>query len=279
MSFFADYTTLFAVRESYIGSGSSSSDEVLAQLITRTSRQIDGICQRVFAPRILTHVYDLPSDSELTFDDDLLEVLALTNGDGTVIARDGDYKLYPLNFSAKHKLKLLGSGSSIFLPSSSGDVEGAISLSAVWGYHDRYAEAWVDVGAAISAGVNASVTQITVSPSRAIRAGQLVKIDSEYLYVRSVTVNATSGDVLTVSRAANGSTAASHSSSASVLVWTNPLVEDLATQAVVAYSRLRDNPAGESKNIGGNVFVTPKDVLKWISLRCAELALLRGSFF
>jgi len=278
MSFFADYTTLHAVRELYIGSGSEKSDEILAQLITRTSRQIDSVCQRVFAPRILTHSYDLPRGRDLTLDDDLLEVLALTNGDGTLISAS-DYKLYPLNFSAKAKLSLLGSGSSVFRASSSGDAEGAISLSAVWGYHDRYSEAWANVGAALSAGINSSAVSFTVSPSLSIRAGQLVKIDSEYLYVRDVVINSTSGDVITVSRGANGSTAASHLASASVLVWTNSVVEDLATQAVVAYNRLRDNPAGESKNVGGNVFVTPKDVLNWITRRCGDLALLRGAFF
>lgn len=278
MSFFADYTTLYAVKDLYIGSSSDKSDEILAQLITRTSRQIDHVCQRVFAPSIQTHAYDVPKGRDLTLDDDLLEVLTLTNGDGSSIA-SSDYKLYPLNVSAKAKLSLLGSGSSIFRASSSGDVEGAISLRGVWGYHARYGEAWVDVGATLSSLINASDTSVVVTPSRTIRAGQLVKVDSEYLYVRSVSVNATSGDTLTLARGANGSTAASHSASASVLVWTNPVVEDLATQAVVAYNRLRDNPAGESKNIGGQVFVTPKDVQVWIAKRCADLALLRGSFF
>lgn len=278
MSFFADYATLHSVRDLYIGTESHKSDEVLAELITRTSRQIDGICQRVFAPRILTHFYDVPKGRELIFDDDLLEVLTLTNGDGQTISST-DYKLYPLNFSAKAKLSLLGSGSSVFQTSSSGDVEGAISLRAVWGYHDRYSEAWLDVGASLSGSLNSSATTVLVAPSQTVRAGQLVKIDEEYLYVRSVSVNASAGDTLTLARGANGSTAASHSASASVLVWSNPLVEDLATQAVVAYARLRDNPAGETKNVGGNVFVTPKDVLKWLERRCADLALLRGSFF
>jgi len=278
MSFFGDYTTIHAVRESYIGSTSEKSDGVIAQLITRTSRQIDAICQRVFAPRILTHLYDVPTDRDLAFDDDLLEVLSLTNGDGSAISAS-DYRLYPLNVSAKHKLSLLGSGSSVFQASTSGDPEGAISLVAVFGYHDRYGEAWVDVGAAIDAGVNASATSVVVAPSQTIFAGQLVKIDSEYLYVRSVSVNTTDGDTLTLARGANGSTAASHSASASVLVWTNPAIEDLATQAVVAYNRLRDNPLGESKNIGGNVFVTPRDVQAWIMKRCQSLAIIRGSFF
>lgn len=278
MSFFADYTTLYAVRDLYIGSQSDKSEGVLSQLITRTSRQIDAICQRVFAPRILTHAYDVPEGSALTFDDDLLEVLELTNGDGSTIS-GGDYKLYPLNASAKYKLSLLASGSSIFRGSSSGDLEGAISLRGIWGYHDRYSEAWLDVGASLSAGINSSDTSVVVEPSLTIRAGQLVKIDSEFLYVRSVVEDATNGDTLTLARGANGSTAASHSSSAALLVWSNPTVEDLATQAVVAYNRLRDNPAGETKNVGGNNFVTPKDVLKWVERRCADLALIRGSFF
>lgn len=278
MTFFADYTTLYSVRDLFIGSTSEKSDDVLAQLITRTSRQIDAICQRVFAPRIATHLYDVPNNSALTLDDDLLEVLALTNGDGTAIA-SSEYKLYPLNFSAKHKLALVGSSGSIFLADSNGDTEGAISLSAIWGYHDRYIDAWVSVGASLASGIDALTVTITGVQTQTIRAGSLIKIDSEYLYVRDVAINSTSGDTLTVARGVNGSTAASHSASDSLLVWTNPLIEDLATTAVVAYARLRDNPAGESKNVGGNVFVTPRDVQAWIAKRCASLAIVKGSFF
>jgi hypothetical protein len=278
MTFFADYTTLYAVRDLFIGSTSEKSDDVLAQIITRTSRQIDGICQRVFAPRIATHLYDVPRGDAITLDDDLLEVLALTNGDGTAIAASA-YKLYPLNFSAKHKLALVGSSGSIFLADSNGDAEGAISISAIWGYHDRYSDAWVGVGASLASGIDASTVTIAGVQTQTIRAGSLIKIDSEYLYVRDVAINSTSGDTLTVARGANGSTAASHGSSASLLVWTNPVIEDLATTAVVAYARLRDNPAGESKNVGGNVFVTPRDVQAWIAKRCASLAIVKGSFF
>lgn len=278
MSFFGDYSTIYAVREQYIGSSSDKRDDVIAQLITRTSRQIDAICQRVFVPRIVTQLYDANQSASLVLDDDLLEVLTLTNGDGLTISAS-DFALYPLNASAKYKIVLKGSSGKSFVGSSEGDSEGAITVAGIWGYHDRYDTAWVDSGATLTASINASVTSIAGVSTQSIRAGQLVRIDTEYLYVRSVAIDATNGDTLTVSRAANGSTAAAHNSGEILEVWTNPIVEDLTTTAVVAYNRLKDNPAGESQNVGGNVFVTPRDVAQWIAKRCASLALIRGSFF
>jgi hypothetical protein len=45
--------------------------------------------------------------------------------------------------------------------------------------------------------------------------------------------------------------------------------------AVAAYFRVKDNPVGESINIEGNSFSTPKDVLQWMDKRLRGLGLVR----
>jgi len=114
----------------------------------------------------------------------------------------------------------------------------------VWGYHRRYASAWLAVDA-IAAGINATVTALTVADvdglnvqgyGPRISAGNLLKIDSEYLEVTATNITT---NVVTVIRGANGSTAAAHLIAAPVSVWQ---VEDnikrvTARQAGLLYAR------------------------------------------
>jgi hypothetical protein len=115
----------------------------------------------------------------------------------------------------------------------------------VWGYHRRYASAWLAVDALAAAIVNTTATTFTVADvdganaqgySPRISAGNLLKVDSEYMEVTATNITT---NVITVIRGANGSTAAAHLIAAPVSVWQ---VEDnikrvTARQAGLLYAR------------------------------------------
>ena len=99
-----------------------------------------------------------------------------------------------------------------------------VKIVGVLGWHADYANAWEASGDSVqdATGLTASVTAITVADAdggdaRGIAprfsAGDLLRIDSEYLTVGSVNASL---NTLTVQRAMNGSTAATHAKSTSI---------------------------------------------------------------
>jgi len=107
---------------------------VIEDIIEGASRLIDTYTGRTFYARTETHYYDTPQGYELWFwDDDLLTVTTLTNGDGTVIT-SGNYKLMPLNMSPKYSIYLEPGSNLSWETDSSGDDVGAISIAGTWGF-------------------------------------------------------------------------------------------------------------------------------------------------
>ena len=112
----------------------------------------------------------------------------------------------------------------------------AVKLVGVFGYHRDYAHAWEASGDSVqdAAGITAAATSITVSDADGADAqgvtprfsvGSLLKIESEYIEVTGVN---TTTNILTVVRAVNGTTGATHAKSTAISLW-RP--EALATQA------------------------------------------------
>ena len=115
-----------------------------------------------------------------------------------------------------------------------------LSVPGTWGFNRDYANAWLAVDA-LAAGINASVTSLTVAdvdgddpngiPVR-ISPGHLLKIDDEYLEVASTN---TGTNTVTVKRGVNGTTAADHLIAAAVYRWQ---VEEDIQRAVARQSGL-----------------------------------------
>jgi hypothetical protein len=79
-----------------------------------------------------------------------------------------------------------------------------------------------------------------------------------------------------IQRGVNGSTAATHSSNATVSVWqVDDSIQQLAKEAVAARYRLRDNPVAETVVMDGHSFATPKDVAKYIKARVLDIGIVR----
>lgn len=274
MALYVEYTTVTDVRNRLVGDTATGQDNLYLDLIRSTSREIDRLATRRFVPTVQTVLFDTPGygyseDGHLNLGDlDLLEVTTLLNGDGSTITST-QYVIYPANHYPKRKIELKLSSGIVWLLSNAGDYNQAISLTGVFGHHQDYTNAWNSVDT-LNGAISSSATSLTLNISGSLRGGDLIKIDSEFIYTSSV-----SGVTATVVRSVNGSTAAAHSNAASISVWQQFELEMVCRVGVLAYERLKNNPVGETINVGGYSFTTPKDVTQYIKSRLDEIGFTR----
>ena len=210
------YATLAEANDYARDAGSTTFAAESALIIARklaplaaVSRRIDAWCARSqfgsgFGPRLGTNVYDGQSESRLYLGDDLISytsgtVAGQTGGTGVAIVESTDFYLEPASRAQKRWLRLhgltsvtVGAGYRIW------------SLLGSWGYEDRRVTL-TTLGAAIS-----STTATTITLAAAGSPGMTLLVDSEQMYMTAGTTTAT------VTRGANGSTAATHSNGATV---------------------------------------------------------------
>lgn len=273
--FYHELTTVTAVRSTYLSVTASSDDVLLLSIIRSVCDDLARVTGRFFTPRVETRYFDARQDvagRTLTFDTDLLAVTTLTNGDSNTIASNL-YVFEPRNQTPRYALTLKVSSGVYWTYNT--DPENAISILAVWGYHSNYADAWQVTGATLAANTTSSATTFTCTTGL-LKAGMLLQIDSEYLYVVSVAVGAS--DTVTCERGANGSTAATHLSAAAINVWIpEASVSQLACECAAARYRLRDNPLADTFTaLDGTVLQTPKDITAYIEKRARGLGLVRN---
>jgi hypothetical protein len=232
----ADLTTLDAVKAQLsLTTSDATDDRLLQDFITAASDLITQYCARSFVPYQATRLYDALGEhlgyseasahdgwtgqQTLTLDEDLLEVVTLTNGDSSVIT-SAQYVLRGKGYP-KWMIELLPTAGIAWTYNT--NWQNALSVNAIWGFHEDYSRAWVSTGDVVqdTGGINASVQSITVTDADGkdaryrtrFQTGMLLKIESEYLKV--VAVN-TSTNALTVLRGVNGTTAATHAKSTAI---------------------------------------------------------------
>lgn len=254
------YTTLQAVKYLLkISVADSADDGILEELIGESSRFVDTYTGRRFYPSVETHSFDCPSRG-LWFDDDLLAVITLTNGDATVIA-SSDYILFPANVSPKYMLALTQMTSTTWELDSSGNSEQVIDVLGWWGFHSQFAtRAWVSgslVNEALN--LNATDTTFTVDDTQKFRVGQVIKIDNE-----AMTISYLSGLDITVSqRGDNGSTAAIHLDNAPVYIWQVEPEIELATRLIATtlyHNRFGQQTSAVATVTPAGVILAPEDI-------------------
>lgn len=270
---YGDYTTIVAIKTNYLDILGTADDVLLADLIHSVSREIDNLTNRRFYPRIETQYYDTPRrGNSINFDDDLLDLTTLTNGNGNAIT---SYKLYPLNRTPKERITVLASSPEQWQADSDGNSEGAISVLGKFGYHADYANAWMATGATVQnvTSINSTSTSLTVQTGT-IKVGWLLQIGTEWLYVSAVSVSTT--DTVTVVRGVNGSTAAIHLNGVAISRWAvDERLEMIARVGVAASYRIRANPVGETVVIDDIRFDTPKDITKYMNSRLSQIGIIR----
>jgi hypothetical protein len=257
------YATLAEYKAYVTARGQTSTtdatdDTVIESLLDGASRFIDDKTQRTFNPFVQTRYFDSPLGSRmLDVDEDLLEVLTVTNGDGEIIPST-EYATIPRNFSPAYAVRITNVSAYSWAVDPNGVVEDAVTVNAIWGYHDDYYRLGFKSGTVTTEALDASETTIDVSSVTDFSTGQIIRIDSELMFVESVQSSA-----LVVKRGINGSTAATHDSGASVKYW---IVMQGAKMAVLetarhAYHRRFGSSVSNNETItAAGVVLSPRDI-------------------
>lgn len=202
-------------------------DVVIENLLKAASKFLDTKTGRRFTPYVETRYYCVPDGRTLYLDDDLLEVISITNGDATTLS-SSDYNLQPRNSSPRYAIRLKEATSVTWESDSDSNSEDVIAVAGIWGFHDRYTAAWLLSTTAAEA-MDATETGYDVTSGSGFAIGNIIRFDNELGYVSNVATN-----TLTITRGENTSTAATHLTAISVYIW--QVMED-ARNAVLEYTQ------------------------------------------
>lgn len=224
-----DYVTLTQARAYLKLTATETGDDTLLQtFITWANQQLN--CARRGDVRLETRYYDYPikqasqmgvydvetwvqqmnaagmlSQGRLLLDDDLLELVSVTNGDGNALPTT-ELVPEPANIYPKHILRIKRGSSYSWEPGTNGDREQVIAVTGWWGYNPDYTGAWINTDAVGNDPLAANGTSITVAASSRFQVGQMIKIESELILITALA----SSTSLTVTRGVNGTTAVAH---------------------------------------------------------------------
>ena len=220
----------------------TAQDARLLQLIENISRGIDKFTKRFFYNLELTRTFDGPIDGNELFVPDLTAITTLNtdaNRDGTFerTFAAGDFRLYPLNSDPEND----GNPESKPFWKIVASVEQGVQSMPIgretvqvvgrWGYwrHINRATAVVSGG-----GIDATSTTLTVDVITGIETGNTILIESEQMAVRSI-----SGVTVTVRRAINGTTGATHAAAVAIDVfeYPGPIMEAVTIMASRLWKR------------------------------------------
>ena len=226
------------------------------------SRLIDEKMERSefgsgFGPRIGTNRYDGQGGSVLRLRDDLLSVTSITIRESTaavatktpvadtdyyLIDEDGGYSQAPYR-----KILLHGQGAI----TAYGTGYRVTDVAGTWGNSNQTRTLVPTVTEAL----DLTETGIDVSATTDLSPGLTLLLDSEHVYVRSI-----ASLTLTVDRAANGSTAATHLTGIAIARYLYPAaVTDLALRLYLRRWKSRDAGADGSDGGGDMPLVTPRE--------------------
>jgi len=288
-----EYTTVSDIKNTGYLDIQTAADPTLLGIVRSTSRDVDSLTNRHFFPVIKVRGYNCPTrfqwpssdwlpqwkggginSMRLNLDDDLLEVMALTNGDGTLVLAT-KYVTWPYSDYPKLRIDLLPSGGVWWQPSAAGEFLNVIELSGVWGHHEDYTRAWVDTGATVTTvGLTPTGTTAAVATGT-LKAGYLLKLGTvnDFAYCSDVTAG-TPNDTLTLVRGVNGSIATTHTQGETLAYWrVSDDLEMLARTASAAKYKLRANPTQDTVMVAGMTFSTPKDIHKYLEAGVDALGL------
>ena len=228
-----------------LGDGDRGSDEALLRALQEASHLIESTTLRRYCPRVdtLEAKLDRSNPAALILPDDLLELRAVDDAGGAIdladliaLPRDGDVPASILQLKPGAALRSgLGPAASV-------------SVDGVWGWHDRWSQAWRDSGDRVRGiSLAASATVIYVDDSNGadedgvrprFHVGHLLRIGGEYLRVTAVDRK---GDRLTVRRGVGGTRATGHLRNTKIETYAPaPAIRDLC----VRYAELMTKSVG-----------------------------------
>jgi hypothetical protein len=235
--------TLYALRARLgLAAADTAEDARLLTALQTATAHIERATGRRFAPRQATLQHTVRYPTELLLDDDLLELTTLANGDGTTIPLN---TVICLPDDAPTGGLLLIAGSSFIWSQTPTQ---SISVSGIWGWHNRWNTAWRNSADTVQNNpLSSGASTLTVTDADGadseletprFQVGHLLKIENEYLRVLAVN---TATNVLTVLRGVNGTTAAAHALNTAIYTYQPPLdVAAISLRLAVALYREPD---------------------------------------
>lgn len=252
-------TTLERVRaHRRMDADATGDDSLLKTLIAAASAEFARETGRIGVPFYAERHFDAPTRNvyALDLDEDLLELTALTNGDGSAIST-ADTALRPLNAYPKWRITLLLGAGVTFTYGT--DPRGAITVAGWWGYAPHYESAWRASGATVPVGgMTSGTVQLTVGATTAFEVGQYVRVDDEIMRVTG-----RDATTITLARGQQGTTAASHSAGAALAIFdVLPDVQNAVTEMVAYAYKSLDRVGGRVQVYdGGAISVDELDPL------------------
>ena len=219
-------------RQLGLAANDTDSDEDLLHRLQDASYLIESLTQRRYCP--LRQTRTVPRDQAdkryLILPDDLLELIAIRDAGGAIDPQD--VQPLPDIQNAPASILQLVNGET-FQPGTG--AAHAITIDGIWGWHDRWAQAWTDSGDTVDNNtLSADATTISVNDSAGSDAagfsprfqiGHLLRIADEYLRVTGIDRQ---NHRLTVNRGAQGTAAATHRRGDSIETYTASLpIRDL----------------------------------------------------
>jgi len=290
MADYGVYATMEEVKE-YLTSTEEANfhpkdDQKIQRFCIQASRTFDSFCNRRFFPRLQTRYYDHPYTysneayrfylqgnssaignypniptqyinlSMLALDDDLLEMITLTTQNGNTIISSDDYFLMTgddYNYPPYDRVVLRSDSSrTVFL--FSGTPQQANSAYGIWGYNERYSQAWQQIDTVEDNPLSSSATLVTVNDvdgmdeqglTPRFQLQQLIRFGntttSEMAYITSKDVD---NNTITVIRGINGTTAVQQAQNTAIYVYRPQPEITLALMALATYSYRRPGNIG-----------------------------------
>lgn len=251
-----EYTNLARVRLYLsLASQNTQDDRILLNFMGRASRAIDRYTRRKFYPRQETRFFDYEKPQEVRLDDDMLALTTLKYQNGACTISSGVMWLgtgKSWNYPPYDRIVLDKSSGSVL--NYSGTPQRAIEVTATWGYHEDWANAWVDTGTSLAGAYNIGAGSLSLAGAGSagtgasdiegdfprMGVGDILKIGEQYF---SVTGGTTSGNDVMIRGAMNGTTAASYASGASIARFApEPDIEWATRRLVVWEYGQKDTP-------------------------------------
>lgn len=210
-------------------------DATYRRVLEAVSRAIDNHLKRTFRTYLATRVYT-PREADWLWVDDLLAVTSLKTDEDDDLTYEvtwtanADYELYPYNAPVDeepyYQLRRRPNGNYSF---PAGHPQ-SVQVVGKWGYWEELET----LTATAAEAIDASETAIDVSDGTVFDVLDTLLIGSEQLYVTAISTN-----TLTVVRAVNGTTAATHDTGAAIqrYRYPAPVVEACGIQAARYFNR------------------------------------------
>ena len=209
--------SIFKTMMEITGTGN---DTELLQSLESASRSIDSFCKRYFYIKSETRQFR-GSGNRLLLDADLLSVTTLTtlksdrSTDKTWATTD--YELFPLGDTVYPKTWIEIADDTTAGSFASGTRRG-VQIAGMFGYGNGNSSTPYQSATTLNdAGFDSSETTFTATAGTTLNIGETILLDSEQMYITGISTH-----VITVQRAMNGTTGASHSNGGTIYVYKYP---------------------------------------------------------